>query len=93
MAGNANAMYKLVKMYRHGDGIGSDYEKARELFLKAIDADNSDGIGLLYELGQGLKRDYNKAREWHQKGAKTGNTNAINDLGLIYRDGEGVCQD
>jgi uncharacterized protein len=33
------------------------------------------------------------ARQWYQKAADAGNTDAMYNLGLLYRDGHGVAQD
>jgi TPR repeat protein len=38
-------------------------------------------------------RGYASAREWYQKAADAGNTDGMNNLGLLYENGRGVVQD
>jgi len=40
-----------------------------------------------------VAQDYDMARQWYQKAANAGNTDAMYNLGLLYRDGQGVAQD
>jgi TPR repeat protein len=48
---------------------------------------------LLYQKGQGVTQDYAKAREWYQKAADAGDPIAMDNLGVLYRDGPGGAQD
>jgi hypothetical protein len=45
--------------------------------------------GLQYDLGNGVTQDYVKARNFYQKAAGAGNTQAMNNLGTLYEQGQG----
>ena len=40
-----------------------------------------------------MAQDYAKAREWYEKAADKGDASAMNNLGLLYHNGQGVAQD
>ena len=40
-----------------------------------------------------MAKDYAKAREWYEKAADKGDAKAMNNLGLLYDNGQGVAQD
>jgi TPR repeat protein len=45
---------------------------------------------MLYELGRGFPQSCSKAAKWVTKAAESGNAAAEYNLGLRYRDGDGV---
>jgi hypothetical protein len=49
-------------------------------------------LGTLYAVGQGVPQDYGKASEWFHRAADAGNTDAMYNLGVLYRDGKGRRQ-
>lgn len=46
-------------------------------------------VGLMHHLGQGVPQDYGKAMDWYLK-AIDKNGDAVNNIGVMYRDGLGV---
>ncbi|RGB39523.1 kinase-like domain-containing protein [Rhizophagus diaphanus] len=76
-------------------GIGTDIDerKAFELYQKAADLGNTDGInnlGYCYDVGIGTKFDKRKAFELYQKTADLGDADGINNLGYCYQYGTGT---
>ena len=61
---DSDAMTKLGYMYRSGTGVQQDYNKAKQLYEKAIELGNStamNNLGKMYQEGKGVQQDYNKA--------------------------------
>jgi TPR repeat protein len=53
-----------------------------------------NNIGWLWARGEGgVKQDFNEALQWWRHAAKLGYTVAMNNLGLLYANGDGVKQD
>ena len=46
----------------------------------------------MYAEGHGVPKDYEKAFIWFEKAAEQNNILALYNLGLMYRDGQGVAQ-
>jgi len=70
-----------------------DYETARKEFtLLAEKGDDKAMIelGLMYHTGEGAKQDYDKAMDWYLKAYAKRNGDALNNIGVMYRDGLGV---
>ncbi|MCG8649621.1 MAG: SEL1-like repeat protein, partial [Pirellulales bacterium] len=44
----------------------------------------------LYALDGGLPKNFAKAAKWYRKAAENGNTQAMNNIGLLYARGQGV---
>jgi TPR repeat protein len=74
-----------------------DYALAEKNLLIAAEAGNADAqtaLGQMYLLGnQGPPQDLAKALSWSQKGADQGNAMAVMNLGIMYRNGQGVVKD
>jgi len=47
-------------------------------------------LGLMYHTGKGAKQDYDKAMDWYLKAYAKRNGDALNNMGVMYRDGLGV---
>jgi len=85
--GNAEAQYKLGKLYENSKGVPQDYNKAIEWYTKAAEQGNSYAqysLGKLYENSKGVPQDYNKAIEWYTKAAEQGSIIAQGQLGELY---------
>ena len=86
----------LGYMYKHGEGVTQDYNKARELYERAIDKGNATAmynLGYMYHYGEGVTQDCNIAMELFENAIDKGNADAMNNLGYIYHRGEGATQD
>lgn len=73
--GLVKAFTGLAIMYFTGEGVERDYEKAFELFSKAVDTENPESealylLGFMYENEFGVQRDYDKAKGYYQQALK-----------------------
>jgi TPR repeat protein len=78
-AGDAHAMNNLGELYRDGEGVPKDYQKATQWYEKAAAAGCAKAmtnLGRMYEWGQGVPEDDNKAREWYEKASAGGDAEA-----------------
>ena len=97
------AQYDLAGMYRLGNSIKQDREKADYWYKESVKsftklATNGDKnaqykLGDLYFCGHGVKQDKEKAVHWYAKSADQGNTDAQEQLGIIYYIDEDIKQD
>ena len=92
---------RLAYAYLAGRGVPKNLDRARELYRKAADTGNAhweESFGLHY-LGQKYTgddeflTDYAQAMVWLKKAADQGDANAMDWIGIIYRDGLGIPQD
>jgi len=82
-----------------------DYATALSLFRPLADQGNAEAQVLLGDIyatgsapeirgiGQAVPKNYAEAVKWYRKAARQGNPFAEFDLGVMYRDGQGVPQD
>lgn len=88
-----DAMYNLAGLYRDGEGVGKDYDKAIEWYEKVYRLHGemaglaANMIGMIYCDEQD---DAEKAFDWALKGAEEGFDAAMSNLGGMYRRGHGV---
>jgi hypothetical protein len=75
-AGNAEAQYKLARMYEEGlVGATKDYKEAAKWYLKAAEKGHAQAqykVGTLYTLGRGVSKDRLEATKWFGKAAQQG---------------------
>ena len=91
-----NEQNRLGDMYRHGQGVAQNYQKAVECYRKSAeqgDAYAQGELGWMYLIGYGVPQDYAQAAYWCQKSAIQGGSNGQNSLGYLYENGWGVSQD
>lgn len=94
--GDADAMSALGLMYKKGDGVEIDYEKARLLFEKAADLKNADAfvnLGVMYVNGTGVPKSTEKALSLFVEGANLGSDVAMTNLAQMYQYAEGISHD
>ena len=88
-------MYNLACCYRDGEGVREDQKQAIAWFQKAYElhgdaaGDAANRIGMIYD-GQ---KNYVKEVEWFKKSAEEGYDWGMYNLGMCYRNGEGVQED
>ncbi|GES93565.1 kinase-like domain-containing protein [Rhizophagus clarus] len=90
---NPNYIFLLGEFSYLGIGTDIDKKKAFELYQKAADLGNADGINNLgdcYLDGIGTDIDKKKAFELYQKAADLGDASGIYNLGYCYLDGIGT---
>ena len=94
--GDAEAQFKLGRMYAKGEGVPQDYVQAVAWFRKAAEQGNAkgqNGLGAMYGSGQGVPQDWVQAVVWFRKAAEQGEAMAQCNLGVMYANGQGVPQD
>ena len=88
-------MYNLAGCYSDGEGVQEDQEQAIAWFRKAYElhgdaaGDAANKIGNIYY----WQKNYVKKVEWYKKSAEEGCDWGMRNLGMCYRDGEGVQED
>ena len=88
-------MYNLANMYEDGNGISQNYEKAKELYERAIALNNAsamNNLAYMYEHGNGVLQDHYKAIKLYERAIALNNASAMCNLANMYRYGEGVPQ-
>lgn len=73
-----------------------DVEKAAKEFQTSYDSGDADGafyLGRMFEMGLGTEVNIPQAVALFQASADKGSALAINRLGLMYLDGQGVIRD
>jgi TPR repeat protein len=86
--GSAPALVALGDIYRTGDGVPVDLERAEDLYTEAEDAGNvggTYGLGLLYR-----ETDPERAIAYLEQAAAKGRPNALTAIADMYRVGMGV---
>ncbi|MBX9696021.1 MAG: sel1 repeat family protein [Cyanobacteria bacterium] len=90
--GHLEACEDLVGIYSSGaDGILPDEEQFRKWLKKGADSGDILAMNRLGELYRS-EGNYTAAFEYFQKGAKKGWSDALTNLGLAYKNGEGTVQ-
>ncbi|MDR2422475.1 MAG: sel1 repeat family protein [Deltaproteobacteria bacterium] len=91
--GLSPASFKLSRMYAIGQGVAADQGKALEYLKKSAEANYPPAInelGAVNILGQlGIKSDPKTAFDLFTKATKFGNSEAMLNLAVVYRDGRG----
>ena len=94
--GDAEAQYRLGRMYEFGRGVPVDKAQAMTWFRKSVAEGNDSAqleLGVIYATGDGVAQDDVQAVAWFRKAAMQGNATAQVDLGLMYAKGAGVRRD
>jgi hypothetical protein len=95
-SGDADAQFKLAKIYFDGIGVIKDEVEAFKWFKKSADQENDSAqerTGWCYSNGFGVPKDDDEAVRWFRTAATHGNDLAKFHLGLCYLNGEGVAKD
>src|SRR5690606_20769232 len=90
--GHREAQRKLEDMYRYGDGVQIDLDKAKEWSDRAFEQGSvkeAFELGLKYFEGEpkGSNQDYARAIRWFTKAAEKGHLQSLNFLGVMYENG------
>ena len=94
--GDAEAQYRLGRMYEFGKGVATDMAQALVWLRKSAAQGNASAqleLGVIYATGDGVTQDDAQAVAWFQKAATQGNPTAQYNLGLMYAKGKGVKVD
>ena len=94
--GNLEAYAELALIYWDGVLVPRDQERAVEMARKnggeSRFANLILGHAAFFGLG-GVTKDYSSAAQWYEKSAQAGHEIAAYNVGLMYRDGDGVAVD
>jgi len=94
--GNAEAQYRIGRMYEFGQGYSQDKAQGIAWSRKAAAQNHADAqqeLGFIYATGDGVKQDDVLAVAWFRKAATHGDATAQYNLGLLYAKGQGVEKD
>ena len=92
--GEAEAMVNLGYLYARGHGVARDPDAALRLyFVAARDGDGEAMNAVGYRYAFANPPDYVRAVQWFCKAIGQGNTRALNNLGGLVRNGQGVPAD
>ena len=94
--GNAEAQYRVGRMYEFGQGVPQDKTQGIAWVRKAAEQNHADAqqeLGVIYATGDGVKQDDVQAVAWFRKSATQGDATAQYNLGLLYAKGQGVEKD
>jgi TPR repeat protein len=94
--GDAEAEYRIGRMYEFGNGYPQDKTQGIAWIRKAaaqghVDAEQE--LGVVYATGDGVTQDDVQAVAWFRKAAEHGDATAQYNLGLLYAKGQGVTKD
>ena len=87
-SGNAEAQFRLGVMYGNGDGVGLDYEQARQWFERAAAQGHENALitlAWMFANGTGVVMDEDRARELYIAAAQRGSAKAQYVVGTMYR--------
>jgi hypothetical protein len=94
--GDAEAQYRIGRMYEFGNGYPEDKAQGIAWIRKAAaqgHADAEQELGVVYATGDGVAQDDVQAVAWFRKAAEHGDATAQYNLGLLYAKGQGVTKD
>jgi hypothetical protein len=94
--GDAEAQYRIGRMYEFGNGYPMDKAQGIAWVRKAAaqgHADAEQELGVVYATGDGVPQDDVQAAAWFRKAADHGDATAQYNLGLLYAKGQGVAKD
>ena len=92
--GNAEAQYRLGRLYDRGEGTEENPVLALEWYTKAAEQgveEAQTNLGALYDLGRGTEENDIAAAKWFAAAAKQGNMVAQYNLAVMLDNGEGIA--
>ncbi len=84
--------YFLAQMYRQGEGVEKDPQKAIQWYRRAANQGNrlaQYNLGWIFEVGEDVPKAKNEAIKWYTLAAEQGDKYAPFNLGTIYYTGSG----
>ena len=92
--GSAEAMANLGYMYARGHGVPRDAAFALQLYRRGAAAGNAeamDAVGYRYNFAN--VPDFDRAAHWYCRAMLLGNLRAMNNLAILFYNGQGVPRD
>ena len=87
------SMNYLANMYKNGNGVEQNYQKAIELYMRANEKGNvcaMNNLAFMYRNGNGVEQNYQKAIELYMRAIEKGNLTSMNNLAHMYQNGNGL---
>jgi TPR repeat protein len=92
--GEPEAMVNLGYMYARGHGVRSDPAFALQLYRRAADTGDGEGMNAVgYRYNFAPTPDLDKAIHWYCMAVFRGNPRAMNNVAILFYNGQGVGQD
>ncbi|MDO5853485.1 MAG: Sel1-like repeat-containing protein kinase family protein [Thermoplasmata archaeon] len=94
-SGDADAQYRLGRMYDLGDGVPRDFSTAAHWYGKAAEQGHplaQNNLGILYAEGSGVRQSDSDAASWISLSADQGCAMGQYNMGVLHEDGRGVSQ-
>lgn len=91
-AGNAEAQFRVGRLYSFGEGLNQNYDEAVKYYLQASNAGHvvaAYNLGVVYHRGRQGEYDEISARAFFRTAACSGHANAQRNLGLMMLVGLG----
>jgi len=91
------ALFNLAILYMNGlCGLEHNQFKAYELHLEAATKEVPPAmyeVALMLERGLGCNQNFSEAAFWYEEAASRGHLESFNNLGALYKNGDGVPKD
>jgi TPR repeat protein len=92
--GNAEALANLGYMYARGHGVKRDPAFALLLYRRGADAGDAEAMNAVgYRYNFAGPPDFERAAQWYCRAVLRGNPRAMNNLAILFYNGQGVPQD
>ncbi|KAF9134816.1 hypothetical protein BGW39_005726 [Mortierella sp. 14UC] len=94
--GDASAQISIAELYKDGEEVPQDHERAMEWYMKAAEQGDPTAqwnVGSLYNHGLGVSEDFLKAMAWYRRAARQGCAMAHYSIARLYEYGQGVPKD
>ena len=93
--GDADAQFRLGRLYGKGQGVPQSCTEAAKWYRKAAEQGHVEAqlrLGVMYDEGRGVPQDDTESAHWLRLAAEQGEPNAQFLLGAMYFKGQGVPQ-
>ncbi|KAG0372619.1 hypothetical protein BGX24_012811 [Mortierella sp. AD032] len=94
--GDASAQISIAELYKEGEEVPQDYERAMEWYIQAANQGDPTAqwnVGSFYHHGLGVSEDFLKALAWYHRAARQGYATAQYSIARLYEYGQGVSKD
>ena len=95
-AGDAEAQFRVGRLYDVGEGVPRNAEKAISWYQKSAEQKNLNAafnLGSIFYEGTLVKKNYAKAYKYWRLAAETGDPVSQSNLGLLLVSGKGIKRD
>ena len=92
--GSAEAMSNLGYLYARGHGVERDPAAALELYKRGAQAGDAEAMNAVgYRYNFSANPDFERAAQWYCKAVLRGNPRAMNNMAILFYNGQGVPRD